>query len=114
MIDEELMKNYKNALEQKYNAICFDIDGTLTENNSIKIDNRILPYLADILKRHIPIVFITGRGETGLKDLLSDIVDDLKNNYGITQKELLKMYALINDGARLFRTSNDSKTLFNI
>ena len=114
MIDEELIKNYKNALEQKYNAICFDIDGTLTENNSIKIDNRILPYLADILKRHIPIVFITGRGETGLKDLLSDIVDDLKNNYGITQKELLKMYALINDGARLFRTSNDSKTLFNI
>lgn len=114
MIDEELMKNYKKALEQKYNAVCFDIDGTLTENDSIKIDIRILPYLANILKNHIPIVFITGRGETGLNDLLADIIDNLKNKYGITQKELLRMYALTNDGARIFMTSNDCQKLFNV
>lgn len=114
MISEELLNNYKKALQQKYNAVCFDIDGTLTEDNSTKIDSRVLPMLANMLKKHIPIVFITGRGETGLNDLLSDIIYDLKNKYGITEKQLLKMYALTNDGARIFMTSNDSEQLFNI
>ena len=114
MINEELLKNYKKSLEQKYNAVCFDIDGTLTEDNSTKIDYRVLPMLANLLKKHIPVVFITGRGETGLNDLLSDIVYDLKNKYDVTQKELLKMYALTNDGARIFMTSSGSEQLFNI
>ena len=30
MINEELLKNYKNKIKKKYNALCFDIDGTLT------------------------------------------------------------------------------------
>lgn len=113
MIKEELVKNYKKALEQKYNAICFDIDGTLTEDNSKKIDARIIPLLAKILKRHTPIVFITGRGETGLNDLLKDIIYDLKDKYEVTDKQLLKMYALTNDGARIFMTTDNSNSLFN-
>ncbi len=114
MIDKELLENYKEALRQKYNAVCFDIDGTLTIDNSTRIDKNVLPMLAGILKRHIPIVFITGRGETGLNDLLEDVVYDLKNNYGITNKQLLKMYALTNDGARLFLTNKDSKKIFDV
>ena len=114
MISEELLNNYQKALQQKYNAVCFDIDGTLTEDNSTKIDSRILPMLANMLKKHIPVVFITGRGETGLNDLLSDIIYDLKNKYGVTEKQLLKMYALTNDGARIFMTSDSSEKLFNI
>ena len=70
--------------------------------------------LANMLKKHIPIVFITGRGETGLNDLLGDIIYDLKNKYGVTEKQLLKMYALTNDGARIFMTSDCSGQLFNI
>lgn len=114
MVTEELLKNYEQALEQKYNAVCFDIDGTLTEDNSTKIDARVLPMLADMLKKHIPIIFITGRGETGLNDLLSDIVDSLKDKFFVTEKELKKMYALTNDGARIFLTSSESKQLFNV
>lgn len=114
MINEELIKNFEKALEQKYNAVCFDIDGTLTEDNSKKIDSRVLPMIATILKRHIPIVFITGRGETGLNDLLNDIINDLKIKYNVTEKQLLKMYALTNDGARIFMTSNNSEKIFNI
>ncbi len=114
MLSEELLKNYEKAMQQKYNAVCFDIDGTLTEDNSTKIDSRILPILANILKRHIPIVFITGRGETGLNDFLNDIVYNLTIKYDVSLKQLLKMYALTNDGARIFMTSSASKRLFNI
>lgn len=113
-MNEELIKNYNNALEQKYNAVCFDVDGTLTEANSAKIDKRVLPVLANILKKHIPVVFITGRGETGLNDLLNDIVIDLKEKYCVTDRELKKMYALTNDGARFFMTSPEGNKIFNI
>lgn len=114
MLDNELIQNYKKSLNQKYNAICFDIDGTLTEQNSTRIDSRVLPNLANLLKKHIPIVFITGRGETGLNDLVRDIAYDLKEQYGVTNKQLLRMYALTNDGARFFMTSKNSNILFDI
>ena len=114
MINEELINNYEKSLNQKYNAVCFDIDGTLTENNSKKIDDRVLPMLANILKKHITVVFITGRGETGLNDLSKEIVDDLKNKYGVTNRQLQRMYALTNDGARIFMTSKNSNQIFNV
>ena len=92
MINEELIRNYRNTLNQKYNAVCFDIDGTLTEANSTKIDNRVLPLLAELLNKHIPVVFITGRGETGLKDLLKQIIYDLQNNFG--QRKIMSHYVI--------------------
>lgn len=113
MINDELIKNYKSTLNQKYNAVCFDIDGTLTETNSTKIDSRVLPLLAELLNKHIPIVFITGRGETGLNDLLKEIIVDLQNNFDITNKKLSRIYALTNDGARFFMTK-DTKKIFDI
>ena len=33
MISEELLNNYQRALQKKYNAVFFDIDVTLTEDN---------------------------------------------------------------------------------
>ena len=37
-----LFENYIKSLEQKYNAVCFDIDGTLTTENSKSIDRRAI------------------------------------------------------------------------
>lgn len=110
MINEKMIENYKKSLNQKYNAVCFDIDGTLTENNSKKIDDRAIEMIANLLKRRIPIVFITGRGETGLNDLVNEILPVLKNKYKISKESILRMYALINDGARLFITEKYNDT----
>ena len=45
----EIMKhNYLKSLEQKYNAVCFDIDGTLTKQNSREIDERTVKMIADL------------------------------------------------------------------
>lgn len=114
MVNEELLSNYKKALKQKYNAICFDIDGTITKNNSTKIDDRIFPFFADIIKRRVPIVFITGRGETGTKRILDEIIYVLINEYKIKESELSKIYAIINDGARMFVTESDGNELLNV
>ena len=32
-----IVDNYRESLEQKYNAVCFDIDGTLTMDDSKKL-----------------------------------------------------------------------------
>ena len=32
-MNKKLYYNFQKSLEQKYNAVCFDIDGTLTEQN---------------------------------------------------------------------------------
>lgn len=109
-----LINNYKKALEQKYNAICFDIDGTLTKPNSKEVDERAINMIADLLFKKVPVVFITGRGETGLNDLINDIYPILLQNQNLKYDDLKRMFALTNDGARLFfTTENHEKRIFN-
>ena len=102
----ELYENYLKSLKQKYNSVCFDIDGTLTINNSKTIDVRAINMIIDLLAKKVPIVFITGRGETGLNDLKNDVYDRICNNEKITDNDLKRIYVLINDGARLFYSNN--------
>lgn len=112
MDKEMLFKNYKKSLEQKYNAVCFDIDGTITQLRTKKIDVRAVKMIANLLIKKIPVVFITGRGETGLNDLKNDIFDYLKGNYKISEEDMKRIYVLTNDGARLFFSDSVSKETF--
>lgn len=107
MENNKLYNNYLKSLSQKYHAVCFDIDGTLTEKNSKNISNKAIEIISDLLSNKIPIVFITGRGETGLNDLKNDIYEKLKGNKNITNDDLYRMFVLTNDGARLFYSKNE-------
>ena len=109
---EELYRNFKKSLEQKYNAVCFDIDGTLTEPNSKKIDYKAIKMIIELLKRKIPLVFITGRGQTGLNDFKNDIYDSIVNSISITENDIRRIYVLTNDGARLFYSESTSYNEF--
>jgi len=109
---EVLYENYLKSLEQKYNAVCFDIDGTLTVNGSKRVDEQAKKMIVDILKRKVPVVFITGRGESGLNDLKDDIYEYLINSENINENDLKRLYVLTNDGARLF-SSKDTSSYFN-
>lgn len=102
MNKELLYNNYLKSLEQKYNAVCFDIDGTLTIKNLKTIDNRTIEMIVDLLNKKIPVVFITGRGETGLNNLKDDIFEKIKKAKSITDSDIRRIYVLTNDGARLF------------
>ena len=90
-MNNELYFNYKKSLKQKYNAICFDIDGTLTKKNSKKIDERAVSMIVELLKKKIPVVFITGRGETGLNDLKNDIYNSIVNSDNITENDMMEL-----------------------
>lgn len=111
MMESELMINYNQALNQKYNAVCLDIDGTITKSNSSEIDDDFLPVLSSLLKGKVPVVFITGRGETGIFELKDKVVPILQDKYKVTKKDLSRLYALTNDGARFF--SSDVNGVFN-
>lgn len=112
MKKELLYLNYIKSLEQKYNAVCFDIDGTLTIEGTKTIDSRAIDMIIDLLKKKIPVVFITGRGETGLGDLKNDIYNRIKNEEGITENDIKRIYVLTNDGARLFYSTSASQDDF--
>lgn len=105
-------ENYLKSLEQKYNAVCFDIDGTLTTRDTKNIDDRAIDMIIDLLVRKIPVVFITGRGETGLEDLKRDIYLRIKTSESITDSDMKRIYVLTNDGARLFYSNVISQEEF--
>ena len=107
-----LFENYLKSLEQKYNAVCFDIDGTLTTKDSKNIDSRAIDMIIELLSRKIPVVFITGRGETGLEDLKRDIYFKIKTSKNITESDMKRIYVLTNDGARLFYSNEISQEEF--
>lgn len=107
-----LFENYFKSLEQKYNAVCFDIDGTLTTKNSKNIDDKAIDMIIELLARKIPVVFITGRGETGLEDLKCDIYPRIKTSASITDSDMKRIYVLTNDGARLFYSNAISQKEF--
>jgi len=107
-----LFANYLKSLEQKYNAVCFDIDGTLTIKDSKSIDPRAIEMIINLLKKKIPVVFITGRGETGINDLKNDIYNRIKNSENITDNDIKRIYVLTNDGARLFYSIETSQEKF--
>lgn len=112
MKKNNLYDNYIKSLEQKYNAVCFDIDGTLTTKDSNSIDDRAIDMIIKILAKKVPVVFITGRGETGLNDLKHDIYLRIKNNKNITDSDMKRIYVLTNDGARLFYSNEISQEKF--
>lgn len=107
-----LFENYLKSLEQKYNAVCFDIDGTLTTKDSKNIDSRAIDMIIELLSRKIPVVFITGRGETGLEDLKHDIYYRIKTSKNTTESDMKRIYVLTNDGARLFYSNVTSQEGF--
>ena len=107
-----IFENYHKSLEQKYNAVCFDIDGTLTTKGSKSLDDRAIDMIIELLSRKIPVVFITGRGETGLNDLKHDIYMRIKTSENITDSDMKRIYVLTNDGARLFYSKDTSKEGF--
>ena len=107
-----LYENYLKSLEQKYNAVCFDIDGTLTAKDSKRIDDRAINMIIELLTKKVPVVFITGRGETGLEDLKQDIFIRIKNSNNITLSDMKRIYVLTNDGARLFYSKEISQEKF--
>ena len=105
---DELYCNFKKSLEQKYNAICLDRDGTLTAKDSKKIDERAIKMIIELLRKKIPVVFITGRGENGLNDLKLDIYNAIISSSNITENDIKRIFVLTNDGARLFFSNNIS------
>lgn len=96
------LNNYYKSLSQKYNAVCFDIDGTITDYGSKNISEKFIPFFAKLLKMRVPVVFITGRGESSKQDI-EKIIPILKKNYNINDKMLNNIYIIANDGARLFK-----------
>ncbi len=101
IVNESLVKRF-NA---KYNAVCIGIDETLLETN--EISDETLETIYKLLMKHISIVLVTGRGESGLKDFNNDLCKNLIQKYNITRESLKNIIGVSHNGEFLFYTSGN-------
>lgn len=77
-----------------------------TEDN---LSDEMLKSIYSILKKNVPIVLITGRGEGGLKLFVNTLVEQLKNKYNVSSSLLKDIIGISNNGNFLFYTSGKDK-----
>lgn len=67
-------KAVRIAHETIYRAVAFDIDGTLTDANSTKINEGMASEIAGLLRRGVSVLLITGRGRSSAKTAVGQIM----------------------------------------
>lgn len=105
----KVLENLSKRLEKKYNAVCIGIDETLLDNGTM--NKKILQAIYNILEKHISLVLITGRGETGLKAFNTDLCEKLINEYEIQKEKLKNIIGVTHNGEFLFYTCGDKEFL---
>lgn len=111
-MENELYYNFKRSLEQKYNAVCFDIDGALTEKKSKSIDKRAITMIIELLKKKVPILFITERDENEFKNLKKEVFSEFEKCSDITDSDIKRIYLLVNNGIKLYFSKSMSYSDF--
>lgn len=102
-----LVQKLNEALNKKYHAVCLNIGGMLdTEDN---LNEEMVKSIYSILKKNVPIVLITGRGEGGLKLFVNTLVEQLKEKYKVSSTLLKDIIGISNNGNFLFYTSGKDK-----
>lgn len=102
-----LVQKLNEALNKKYHAVCINIGGMLdTEDN---LNEEIVKSIYSILKKNVPIVLITGRGEGGLKLFVNTLVEQLREKYNVSSSLLKDIIGISNNGNFLFYTSGMDK-----
>lgn len=103
----KVLENLSKRLEKKYNAVCMGIDETLLDNGNL--NKRILQAIYNVLEKHISLVLITGRGETGLKAFNIDLCEKLINEYEIQKEKLKNIIGVTHNGEFLFYTCGNKE-----
>lgn len=106
------MSIMERSLEQKYNAVCFDIDGALTEKKSKSIDKRAITMIIELLKKKVPILFITERDENEFKNLKKEVFSEFEKCSDITDSDIKRIYLLVNNGIKLYFSKSMSYSDF--
>lgn len=112
--EENLTKELNKIFNKRYNAICIDIDGVLVDENLEYKDGIFV--IGNFLKKHIPIVLVTGRGESSTRKYVKDISKELYSQYGVLIENLKHISCICNNGTILMYTdpNNTNKLLTNI
>lgn len=108
--DEEiniLTKKVEQAFNKNYHAVCLSLGSVLNEDDSL--NKEMLESIYDILRKHVTIIFVTGRGESSLKSFIIPLIEDLKSKYNISSDLLKNIIGVSNNGNFLFYTSDPEK-----
>jgi len=106
ILDSTCRAAISKAFKTIYRAVAFDIDGTLTSPEEVAIDPGMAKIVRDLLLRSVPVILVTGRGDTGIVAAGSEIHAGSQVN----MHYLRRLYALGNNGT-LFLSTPDRDPL---
>lgn len=102
---EEQVATVKAALTSAhatlYRAIAVDVDGTLTAPGSIELDGDVARRLRQYLVAGIPVIVVTGRGNTACEAVLDPILG------GLSSASARRLFALARNGTLLLRSTGE-------
>lgn len=102
-----LIQRLEETLRKNYHAVCLNIGGMLNKEDEINED--MVSSIYGILKKHVPIVLITGRGENGLKHFTNTLIEQLIDKYSDASSLIKDLMGISNNGNFLFYTSGKDK-----
>lgn len=101
-------KNYSlqkinNIFDRVYNVIFLDIDKTIIENE--KFDDELIFEIYKVLNQGISIYFITGRGRTSSKNIITELFIRMEFLTGINKSNFIEqVFCISNNGINMFYT----------
>ena len=98
---EKILKILEETFKENYQAICLDIDKTITNNQ--KIDNEMLEIFEQLIKKNVSICFVTGRGRKSSKEILLQVYKHMKEN----QISIKNITCATNNGVIFLNTNKD-------
>jgi HAD superfamily hydrolase (TIGR01484 family) len=75
---ENLKETLNTTFSTVYKSIAFDIDGTLTKENSSEIDSSMAQIIGSLLIKGVPVLLISGRGRGSMKEAVKQIFEKSK------------------------------------
>jgi hypothetical protein len=85
------------SLSTKYHAVALDVEGTVTQSGTIKMEEDICNTIAGILKKGVYVIFVSGSGRTTVKSILTQLASSLPNG----DSSYRRLYAISGNGCRL-------------
>jgi len=92
-----VVRTLEESLSTRYHAVALDVEGTVTQSGTIKMDEGICETIVQILKQGVYVIFVSGSGRTTVRSILSQIADSLPEEDALYRR----FYAISGNGCRL-------------
>jgi hydroxymethylpyrimidine pyrophosphatase-like HAD family hydrolase len=106
--ESEVSALVQTAHQTLYRMVAFNLDGTLTVSGGTELDESMVSIVADLLRRSVPVIMITGRGRGGAREA----AEQLRRRSGLSSDDLRRLSCVTHNGVFWLRTPRERPAAF--